>query len=614
MEPQAQYNLALLSSAPRRRPRTHKDTSTQRPNILDRPPIVCRSVWHSYCGCWKWIVLLQVTPPSVPPAELSTGERQGQRVLYFLFSEGHSCRAEMLASSFFLRNRQPRLRPPYILFPLVCLLLLVLSDLTICSALIPRRDAAATFLKLRGRATFHMVVPPAQTRPSVWETQERLPGKRLEEEREAKERFISIQEGDAKPADSFSRMPILANTDSSSTGAEDEAKGDSEEGTSQASYESDDAAAVDETSDDADTSGGVSDRQMALYRAGLLKGNPKGRGQPTNEKKTSVGERRVGSATQARRGQSRTSQIVNAVRQKAQGITGSNPKTMSDTENGPDPDKTSARLAASKIHAAVEDLLREKKTMRKSTSQADRFSAAISSWGKSMGILGDEAGPPRSQVLCESPSLVVRVANPMDDVDIANLRLSVFSDFSPEMRSQFCYRSCQALARRRNCGAICVVATPPTDKVRPVLLGSAECSHHEFLSTRLGSMRPNGSLLYITEVAVHPSARRRGIGEMLLQSVERLATEQQIETIFLHVDVVNHGALALYKKCGYQLTNSDDPILQEFTQSLNLQPGATRGRTHHLLCKNLKTPTWIQGSNQEDTKVFVGNLGFEIPA
>ena len=116
----------------------------------------------------------------------------------------------------------------------------------------------------------------------------------------------------------------------------------------------------------------------------------------------------------------------------------------------------------------------------------------------------------------------VRVATLADDLDIANLRLSVFSDFSPEMRRAFCSKSCQVLSSRRNRGATCIVATVPRYgsimSTRPdIILGTAECSYHEFEGTTLGRRRPLESILYVTEVAVSPSARRKGIGQKIMQ-------------------------------------------------------------------------------------------------
>lgn len=109
-----------------------------------------------------------------------------------------------------------------------------------------------------------------------------------------------------------------------------------------------------------------------------------------------------------------------------------------------------------------------------------------------------------------------------DDLDVANLRLSVFSDFSPDMRRAFCAKSCQVLSTRRNRGAMCIVATVPRYGSimlpRPdIILGTVECSFHEFEGTVLGRRRRMDSILYITEVAVSPTARRKGIGHKLME-------------------------------------------------------------------------------------------------
>lgn len=50
-----------------------------------------------------------------------------------------------------------------------------------------------------------------------------------------------------------------------------------------------------------------------------------------------------------------------------------------------------------------------------------------------------------------------------------------------------------------------------------LLLGSVECSVHEFQGTKLGRRRVDDSILYITEVAVNPLFRRNGIGTTLLK-------------------------------------------------------------------------------------------------
>ena len=191
------------------------------------------------------------------------------------------------------------------------------------------------------------------------------------------------------------------------------------------------------------------------------------------------------------------------------------------------------------------------------------------------------------------------------------------------------------------------------DDPHEAVVGSIECSYHEFFHTRLGARRKQYALLYITEVAVHSSVRRRGIGTKLLHAVERYATqlvplfvgssdsdenENVIESLYLHVDVSNQGAIRMYEQCGYYKVLSNDPIYTEFTTGLNLQPGATRGREHFLLCKDLvPNPVWLSshysttGNNahenprttttHDDTHrqppqrhPILSRLGIEIPA
>lgn len=295
--------------------------------------------------------------------------------------------------------------------------------------------------------------------------------------------------------------------------------------------------------------------------------------------------------------------------------------------------QTLSSLSQSIIHTAIEDLLRQHSTHDFQSSWDDSaLTAAFNSFGKTIGILGeserrkDEVSPSRpGSILLHSTNeddVIVRLATPSDDVDIANLRLSVFSDFSPDLQSQFCLRSCQAIAARRIRGATCVVATVPRKGVSMngcqsrMIVGTAECSFHEFIGTQIGRRRPTDSLFYITEVAVNPNARRRGVGTKLLKAIDTLANERGIESLYLHVDVSNHGALKLYHKSGYQKVMSNNSMYMEFTTSLNLHPGATKGRDHFLYCRHLtKNLTWssnLKASNNR--KELLSTLGFEIPA
>jgi len=220
--------------------------------------------------------------------------------------------------------------------------------------------------------------------------------------------------------------------------------------------------------------------------------------------------------------------------------------------------------------------------------------------------------------------ITVRVATPIDDLCIANLRLSVFSDFTPETRKLFCDRSCHLLSTRRQRGAMCIVATETRTSSSSFLpsmedesvVGTAEISFHEFAETSLGRSRPQGSILYVTEVAVNSAKRRRGIAKLMMEAIDKVAKIRKTETIYLHVDVENIGALRLYEHAGYKKLPSDDPVFLEFTTKLNLHDGATKGRKHYLMSKDfVKKPTWLEDHNKKETfsgQTQRGTLGIEV--
>lgn len=57
----------------------------------------------------------------------------------------------------------------------------------------------------------------------------------------------------------------------------------------------------------------------------------------------------------------------------------------------------------------------------------------------------------------------------------------------------------------------------------------------------------------ITNVAVHPRWRRRGIGKILLADLLREAVSRSVKQIFLEVRVSNEAALTLYGQAGFQI-------------------------------------------------------------
>ena len=335
---------------------------------------------------------------------------------------------------------------------------------------------------------------------------------------------------------------------------------------------------------------------------------------------TSVGARRVGSATRSRQNQSSLStQLFDSVKRKAR---------AADKKKG----GTKMSLETSRIHSTIADLLRRgssssvqqnSSAMNHSSPMSRVMTAAFSTF-QSIGVLGDPVVQETSHAatsLKTSENVHVRMATPHDDIQVANLRLSVFSDFPRHIQSQFCARSCQAMASRRLRGARCLVAMEQRRRQGidgterdEILLGSAECSFHEFFGTTLGLRRPRGSILYVTEVAVNPSARRQGVGAQLMDAVELLAREAQAETLYLHVDVLNRAAIGLYEKTGYRRVESDDSMYYDFTKSLNLHPGAVNGKNHFLYHKNIVAePTWLSSDEISLSGHIEGKIGFEVP-
>ena len=76
----------------------------------------------------------------------------------------------------------------------------------------------------------------------------------------------------------------------------------------------------------------------------------------------------------------------------------------------------------------------------------------------------------------------------------------------------------------------------------------------------------------ITNIAVSPDARRRGIGEALLCELINAAQKRNADNIRLEVRKSNGAAIGLYKKCGflevgvrkrYYSDNGEDAIIME---------------------------------------------------
>ena len=281
-------------------------------------------------------------------------------------------------------------------------------------------------------------------------------------------------------------------------------------------------------------------------------------------KTTSVGARRTGSATVSRQRRrttkgSSTSEILTAARrapsvaavqpqqqkQQQQQQQGSNDSAKKPSNSHSASSSSRRSLEKPIIRSTIDGMLQNQATKRQARAGSPPQQSSYDTFGmhrllhnpppgtvlmrpskrkRTTAAAASAADGQKKHSHWTQDALSVRLATTRDDFDIANLRLSVFSNFGPQVRRQFCARSCQVLASRRVRGATCLVATVPRNQddsngrgCSDVVLGSVECSIHEFFGTTLGRRRRKDSILYMTEVAVNPVYRRCGIGTTLLQ-------------------------------------------------------------------------------------------------
>jgi len=88
--------------------------------------------------------------------------------------------------------------------------------------------------------------------------------------------------------------------------------------------------------------------------------------------------------------------------------------------------------------------------------------------------------------------------------------------------------------------------------------------------------------MYVTEVAVRPDRRRCGAGAALMKGVDEVAALRNVETIYLHVDVRNKAACAMYERMGYHHLGKCSSL------AIILSPRRSSLVTHLLLLCNYR--------------------------
>ncbi|MEM7727500.1 MAG: GNAT family N-acetyltransferase [Cyanobacteria bacterium P01_A01_bin.45] len=98
---------------------------------------------------------------------------------------------------------------------------------------------------------------------------------------------------------------------------------------------------------------------------------------------------------------------------------------------------------------------------------------------------------------------------------------------------------------------ICLVAVDTQAKTLQNIVGTVE------LNLRFSDpwMLPKKTFPYLSNLAVHPLYRRKGVASSLLKSCEKVSMAWGFEDIYLHVLENNCKARQLYFKSGYRVQN-----------------------------------------------------------
>ncbi len=118
------------------------------------------------------------------------------------------------------------------------------------------------------------------------------------------------------------------------------------------------------------------------------------------------------------------------------------------------------------------------------------------------------------------------------------LKLGVYEDLRSRLRGTLPYYLC----------LVAVEVNSTTDQTQEKVIGTIE------LSVKSGF---NCHYLYISNLAVMESHRRKGIAKQLLQKCEEIALKWGYQTLNLHVLDNNYPAKKLYLTNGYQISETE---------------------------------------------------------
>ena len=140
-------------------------------------------------------------------------------------------------------------------------------------------------------------------------------------------------------------------------------------------------------------------------------------------------------------------------------------------------------------------------------------------------------------------ALTLRLATTDDSETVADLIHEAFEPFENEYTS----------------GAF-EYTTPKADAIRPRFEeGPVWIAEMDGEAVGTVSGLPDGERFYIRSMAIRPAAQRGGIGQRLLDELEKYARDEGFEKLYLYTTFVLPGAQRLYEKNGFYVLRETPP-------------------------------------------------------
>lgn len=169
---------------------------------------------------------------------------------------------------------------------------------------------------------------------------------------------------------------------------------------------------------------------------------------------------------------------------------------------------------------------------------------------------------------CAAGRLRVTPLSGADMAEVEELLTGSFSDlmgpftFLPLLRLQVQTYLAQRLLLLPHGVTLVAALDAPADGAGapPRVAATVELSLSPSSRPRFASLNPPPGCVYLCNMAVLPSLRRRGVGKALLRAAEALARTVHRDEIFLHCRVIDDAPRRLYEGAGYRAVAGDSHL------------------------------------------------------